>query len=197
LLEFIRKSVNEIILPREVGILPFKLLLFTKNETTLVNLPISDGIDPLNSFEYRRILVNDNIFPIDVGMVPDTTLEVIVMDIAFKLPSHVTPVHGVEHTGVAGDPPIHLQPVKSVLVSRFEDATKSHKARSDIDTVGIIDGNVLGTLLGIVDGLIDGKVLGIYDGKQEGDSEGGVVGLMLGIKLGILLGFDVGRAHSL
>ncbi len=86
--------------------------------------------------------------PIDVDNVPLTLLPPIFMDITFP-PEHVTPLHdGVEHTDVTGDPPLHRQPVASVLVPRFVDATKSHIAASDKDTVGVEVGLADGIFVG-------------------------------------------------
>jgi hypothetical protein len=68
----------------------------------------------------------------------DTTLEL----------TQVTPVHGVVHTELTGNPPMHRHPVTSVLVPRFVDATKSHIARSDEDTVGLTVGEDVGDRVG-------------------------------------------------
>jgi hypothetical protein len=58
---------------------------------------------------------------------------------------HVIPDHGVLHTELTGIPPLHRQPVTSVLVPRLVEAVKSHIAVSDGDTVG----NVVGVTVGI------------------------------------------------
>jgi outer membrane lipoprotein SlyB len=104
----------------------------------------------------------------------DTTLEL----------EHVTPVHGVEHTELTGNPPLQRQPVTSVLVPRLVEATKSHIAASDNETVGIVVGNVLGMLEGTEVGARDGLEVGMMLGTAEGR------------ELGRGLGIDVGRTHS-
>jgi hypothetical protein len=81
--------------------------------------------------------------------VPLTLILPIFIDITFEL-THNTPVHdGVEHTDVTGDPPLHRQPVTSVLVPKFVDATKSHIAASETDTVGDKVGIIVGLTVGI------------------------------------------------
>jgi hypothetical protein len=113
-------------------------------------LPISTGILPPSVFGPTINLVNAIKFPIDVGKVPVTPMLFIFTDTIFELPSHVTPVHGVEQTGLKGDPVLlHLHPVTSVFVPRFVDAVKSHIAISDKDTVGTDVGIVEGILVGI------------------------------------------------
>jgi hypothetical protein len=135
--------------PIDVGILPLKLLPLKTNRNNLFNLPISDGILPLKRLSYNCKLVKLARFPKLGGIDPVTLMLFIIIDSTFELPSHVTLVHGVEHTDVKGTPPLHRQPATVVNVPRFVDAVKSQSAVSDKDIVG----NGLGFLLGVLVGV--------------------------------------------
>ncbi len=121
------------------------------------------------------------------------------MDITLD-PEHVTPVHGVAHTDVTGDPPLHFQPVTSVLLPTLVDAAKSHIAASEIDTVGTWDGITLGTqdgaavgeALGTTRGTMVGELLGMQVGPMLGASVGTSDGIILGILVGVFVGEYVG-----
>jgi hypothetical protein len=85
------------------------------------------------------------------------------------VPEHVTPVHGVKHTELTGPPTPHRQPVTSVFVPRFVDATKSHIAASENDKVGESVGILLGMKLGNEVGNDEGNTEGVTEGSELGE----------------------------
>jgi hypothetical protein len=147
-------------------------------------------------------MLSETMSPIEVGIVPVTPRLLRSIDTTLEL-TQVTPVHGVVHTELTGNLPLHRHPITSVLVPRLVDETKSHIARSEEDTVGLTvgvtdgidDGKEVGPMLGRLDGILVGFILGHAEGDIDGFCDGIVVGTLVGCD-GTDVGVVVGRRHS-